>query len=94
MKNAVFSDVTPCGSCKNRVLKERNASIIRVTRIGESHIVFLRNVRRFLVTGNVHSSPILVTLMMEALRSSETSVHARSTGRNVAKTAHFKHVQI
>jgi hypothetical protein len=35
MKNAVFWDVTPCGSCKNRRLDERSACIIRVTRIGE-----------------------------------------------------------
>jgi hypothetical protein len=31
MKNAVFWDVTPCGSCKNRVLVERSASIIMET---------------------------------------------------------------
>jgi hypothetical protein len=31
MKDTVFWDVTPCGSCKNR----RSASIIRLTRIGE-----------------------------------------------------------
>jgi hypothetical protein len=37
--------------------------------------VFLRSVRRLLVTTNVVTSlPILVTLMKEALRSSETSV--------------------
>jgi hypothetical protein len=37
--------------------------------------VFLRNVRRLLVTANADpSSPILVTLMMEALSSTETSV--------------------
>jgi hypothetical protein len=35
MKNVVFCDVTPCGSCKNRLLEELSASIIRVTRIGE-----------------------------------------------------------
>jgi hypothetical protein len=35
MKNTVFWDVTPFGSCKNRVSEERSASIIRVTRIGE-----------------------------------------------------------
>jgi hypothetical protein len=40
-------------------------------------------VRRLLVTANVPSSPILVTLMMEALGSSETSVLTRVTGRNV-----------
>jgi hypothetical protein len=36
MKNAIFWDVTPCGSCKNRCFfEERIASIIRVTRMGE-----------------------------------------------------------
>jgi hypothetical protein len=35
MKNGVFWDVTPCGSCKNRPFKERIASIIRATIIGE-----------------------------------------------------------
>jgi hypothetical protein len=33
--NGFFWDVTPCGSYKNRVSDERNASFIRVTRIGE-----------------------------------------------------------
>jgi hypothetical protein len=60
MKNGVFWDVTPCGSCMNRTL------------------------RQLLVTANiVPSSPILVTLMMEALRSSETSVLTRTTRRNI-----------
>jgi hypothetical protein len=41
-------------------------------------------VRRLLVTANaVPSSPILVTLMMEALRTSETSVLTRTTGHNI-----------
>jgi hypothetical protein len=41
-------------------------------------------VRRLLVTANVvPSSSILVTLMMEALRSSETSVLTRATRRNI-----------
>jgi hypothetical protein len=35
MKNAVFWDVTPCGTCKNDVSEQRIAPIIRVTRIGE-----------------------------------------------------------
>jgi hypothetical protein len=40
--------------------------------------------RRLLVTVNVvPSSPILVTLMMEALCSSETSVLTRATRRNI-----------
>jgi hypothetical protein len=43
--------------------------------------------RRLLVTVNVPSSLILVTLMMEALSSSETSVLARATRRNIRKDA-------
>jgi hypothetical protein len=40
--------------------------------------------RRLLVTANVvPSSPILVTLMKEALSSSETSVLIRATWRNI-----------
>jgi hypothetical protein len=35
MKDGIFWDVTPCGSCKNGLLEELGASIIRVTRIGE-----------------------------------------------------------
>jgi hypothetical protein len=39
--------------------------------------------RQLLITANViPSSPILVTLMMKALRSSETSVLTRATRRN------------
>jgi hypothetical protein len=34
-KNAIIWDVMSCGSCKNDVLEERKATIIRVTRSGE-----------------------------------------------------------
>jgi hypothetical protein len=48
------------------------------------HLVFLRSVRRLLVTARVvPSSPILVTLMMEALSSSESSSLTRTTQRNI-----------
>jgi hypothetical protein len=61
------------------VSEELRASIIRVT----SDFVFLRSMRRLLVRANdVPSSPILVTLMMEALRSCETSVLTRATRRH------------
>jgi hypothetical protein len=67
LKTAVLWDVMPCGSCKNR-------------RFGGT---CLRSLRRLLVTANVSSSSILATLMMEALRSSETSVLTRITCRNL-----------
>jgi hypothetical protein len=61
------------------VSEERSASIIRVTRIGALRTklaVTFRSVLRLLVTANVHSSPNLVTLMIEALRSSEMALFA------------------
>jgi hypothetical protein len=80
------------------VSEELTASIIRVTRIGELGtlavtsnrrtyfyrvLVFLRSVCRLLVTANVSSSPILVTLTMEALGSFETSILTTATWSNI-----------
>jgi hypothetical protein len=73
------------------VSEEPSASFIRVTAIGElrttlavTNLLFLRSVRRLLVTASVvPSSQILVTLMKEALSSSETSVLTRATRRNI-----------
>jgi hypothetical protein len=36
VKNAVFRDITQCGSCKNRVSEERIASIITAIRIADN----------------------------------------------------------
>jgi hypothetical protein len=58
------------------VSEELNAYFIRVTKIGELGTTLA-------VTSIVSSSPILVTLMNEALSSCETSVLTRATRPNV-----------
>jgi hypothetical protein len=67
------------------VSEKLSASFIRVTRISElGTTLVITSVRRLLVTANVlPSSPILVTLMKEALSSSETSVLTRATRSNI-----------
>jgi hypothetical protein len=58
------------------------------------HIVFLCSALQLLVTANfVPSSPIPVTLMMEAIRSSKTSVLTRH-GLASQTTAFFKFLQL
>jgi hypothetical protein len=82
---------------RTEVSEELKASFIRVRGIGELgttlavtsnrrplRLVFLRSVRRLLVRANVvPSSPIPITLMKEALSSSETSILTRATRRNI-----------
>jgi hypothetical protein len=76
------------------ISEEPSASIIRVTRIGELGTLAVtikrrtlqRNtcsIRQLLGMANVPSSPILITLMMEELGSSETSVLTRATRYNI-----------
>jgi hypothetical protein len=59
----------------------RRVAFVRTDVSDEFSAFFiLRSVRRLLVTASVvPSSPILVTLMKEALSSSETSILTRAT---------------
>jgi hypothetical protein len=71
VKNAVFWNVTPCGSCKNR----RFGATYHLHHKGENN-----QRTRYNVSSNfVPSSLILFTLMMEAIISSETSVLTLTT---------------
>jgi hypothetical protein len=61
----------------------RRVALVR-TDVSEELGVYLRSVRRLLVTASVvPSSPILVTLMKEPLSSPETSALTRATLRNI-----------
>jgi hypothetical protein len=93
MKNGVLCDVNPVALVRADVSEELSASIIRLTRVGEPRTTLAvtsnrRSVRRLIVTASVvPGSPILVSLMMEALSFSETSVLTIATRSNIAEYA-------
>jgi hypothetical protein len=80
IKNAVFWDVTLCGSCKNRHFGGKHCTIIRLTRISElgtteaGTVVSSQSDSVVSYCLRFPCSLILVNLMLEATLSSETLV--------------------
>jgi hypothetical protein len=102
MKNVVFWDVMPCGYCKNRCF----AGTYRLYHQGDKNRQD-RNVssnkqpmasvllRWLFIAYVVPSTLILVTLMMEAICSSEISVLTRVTGSNIKEDGiHHSHTNL
>jgi hypothetical protein len=82
LKNAIFCDVMLCSSCKNWCF----GGTRRLHHQGDKNwwTTILCSMCQLLVTTNiVPSSPILVTLMREALHSSKTSVLTKATQHNI-----------
>jgi hypothetical protein len=81
MRNAVFWDVTPRASCKNRRFGERYHLCHQDDKDWR---IFLLCVLQMLVTANVVlSTPIIFTVMMEAIQSFETLILTGATRRNI-----------
>jgi hypothetical protein len=78
MKNAVFLDVAPCSSCVNRCLDGTYR-----------HHLQGRSLQPPAQAGS--SLADFSTLKMEAIRSSETSVHTRATRRHISEDGIFQY---
>jgi hypothetical protein len=76
MKNVVFWDVSPYGSCRNR----HSEGTYRLHLQGESN---KGSVLQSVAIANVFGPKIVFTLTMEAIRSSRTSNPARTTQRHI-----------
>jgi hypothetical protein len=77
MKNAISCYVTQCGSRKNRHFRE--------TYCIHHQLALLRSMLQLLAIANIPRLPILFTLMMEEICSSQTSVLTRATRRHITQ---------
>jgi hypothetical protein len=95
MKNTVFWDFRPCGLVRTNVSEELSASIIRVKTIGELGTLVVTSNRSKPRRNSISSIPVsadvvpssltLVTLMMAAIRSYETSILTKATRCNISE---------
>jgi hypothetical protein len=85
MKNFIFWDVTPCGSCKNQCFRGMYCLHHQGVKNWRARNNISGNYqpKHAVVAGIVPSLLILVTLIMEAIFSSEKLVHARATWFNI-----------
>jgi hypothetical protein len=90
IKYGIFWDMTSCGSCKNRSFGGAYRLHHLDDNRGAKNNVSIRNTlisslrASVVATGNVVTGwPILVILMMDATRSSETPVLTRVTRHNI-----------
>jgi hypothetical protein len=65
----------------------RSVALVRIDVSKELNGFFIRVFHRLLARASAPSSPILFSLMMEALSSSEMLVLTRATGRNIREDA-------
>jgi hypothetical protein len=90
MKSVFFRDVMPFGTCKN----QRFGRSYRLHHQGDKNRRARNNVssnsqpkqaaKKYCVILFLRNKQILVTLMMEAMHSSETSILTRVTRRNIS----------
>jgi hypothetical protein len=64
----------------------RRVDLVRPDVSEGEKLVFLRSVLQLLVTANVVPSSLIVTLMMEEIRSSEKSVLVRPIRRHIPES--------
>jgi hypothetical protein len=76
------------------VSEDHIAYIFRATRTGELGTLAVTtiycSILWLLVTADVPSSPILLTLMMEVIRSSKMSVLSRATWHNILEDSNLQ----